>query len=53
MSVESEKKRSCGVLRESNDENVSGGAVTEEMQCVWKEGGCELNPLHNMWLLGT
>ena len=23
------------------------------MQCVWKEGGCELNPLNNMWLLGT
>ena len=23
------------------------------MQCVWKEGGCELNPLRNMWLLGT
>ena len=23
------------------------------MQCVWKEGGCELNPLCNMWLLGT
>ena len=21
------------------------------MQCVWKEGGCELNPLCNMWLL--
>ena len=21
--------------------------------CVWKEGGCELNPLRNMWLLGT
>ena len=21
--------------------------------CVWKEGGCEHNPLHNMWLLGT
>ena len=20
---------------------------------VWKEGGCELNPLCNMWLLGT
>ena len=20
---------------------------------VWKEGGCELNPLRNMWLLGT
>ena len=20
---------------------------------VWKEGGYELNPLHNMWLLGT
>ena len=23
------------------------------MQLVWKEGGCELNPLRNMWLLGT
>ena len=23
------------------------------MQCVWKESGCELNPLRNMWLLGT
>ena len=23
------------------------------MQCVWKEGGCELNPLRNMWLLDT
>ena len=23
------------------------------MQCVWKEGGCELNPLLNMWLLGA
>ena len=21
--------------------------------CVWKEGGCELNPLRNMWLLGS
>ena len=21
------------------------------MQCVWKEGGCELNPLYNMGLL--
>ena len=20
---------------------------------VWKDGECELNPLHNMWLLGT
>ena len=20
---------------------------------VWKEGGCELNPLSNMWLLGA
>ena len=20
---------------------------------VWKESGCELNPLHNMWLLGA
>ena len=23
------------------------------MQCVWKEGECELNPLRNMWLMGT
>ena len=23
------------------------------MQCVWKEGGCELNLLRNMWLLST
>ena len=21
------------------------------MQCVWKEGGCELNPMHNIELL--
>ena len=21
--------------------------------CVWKEGGCELNPLCNLWLLGA
>ena len=27
----------------------SGGS----MQCVWKEGGCKLNPLCNMWLLGA
>ena len=20
---------------------------------MWKEGGCELNPLHNVWLLGV
>ena len=20
---------------------------------MWKEGGCELNPLHNIWLLST
>ena len=29
------------------------GGSSESMQCVWKEGGCELNPLCNMWLLGT
>ena len=23
------------------------------MWCVWKEGGCELNSLCNMWLLGA
>ena len=23
------------------------------MQCVWKKSGRELNPLRNMWLLGT
>ena len=21
--------------------------------CVWKEGGCEFNPLRNMWLQGA
>ena len=31
----------------------SEGGSSGSMQCVWKEGGCELNPLHNMWLLGT
>ena len=29
------------------------GSSSGSMQCVWKEGGCELNPLWNMWLLGT
>ena len=29
------------------------GGSSGSMQCVWKEGGGELNPLHNMWLLGT
>ena len=34
------------------------GWCTEEgtsgsMQCVWKEGLCELNPLCNMWLLSA
>ena len=29
------------------------GGSSGSMQCVWKESGCELNPLHNMWLLGT
>ena len=31
----------------------SKGGSSGSMQCVWKEGGRELNPLHNMWLLGT
>ena len=29
------------------------GGSSGSMQCVWKEGECELNPEHNMWLLGT
>ena len=29
------------------------GGSSGSMQCVWKEGGCELSPLCNMWLLGT
>ena len=29
------------------------GGSSGSMQCVWKEGGFELNPLRNMWLLGT
>ena len=29
------------------------GGSSESMQCVWKKGGCELNPLCNMWLLGA
>ena len=29
------------------------GGSSGSMQCVWKEGGCELSPLLNMWLLGT
>ena len=33
-----------GVLKE---------AAVDPMQCVWEEGGCEINPLCNMWLLGT
>ena len=29
------------------------GGSSGSMQYVWKEGECELNPLRNMWLLGT
>ena len=29
------------------------GGISGPMQCAWREGGCELNPLCNMWLLGT
>ena len=29
------------------------GGSSGSMQCVWKEGGREPNPLRNMWLLGT
>ena len=29
------------------------GGSSGPMQCVWKEGECELNPPHNMWLLGA
>ena len=29
------------------------GGSSGPMQCVWKEGGCELSLLHNMWLLGA
>ena len=29
------------------------GVSSGPMQCVWKEGGCELDLLHNMWLLGA
>ena len=29
------------------------GGSSRPMQCVWKEGECELNPRHNMWLLGA
>ena len=29
------------------------GGSSGPMQHVWKEGGCELNPLRNMWLLGA
>ena len=31
----------------------SEGGSSGSMQCAWKEGGCELNPLCNMWLLGA
>ena len=29
------------------------GGSSGSMQCVWREGGCELKPLCNMWLLGS
>ena len=40
------------VMRCARDGAPKGGS-SGSMQCVWKEGGCELNPLCNMWLLGT
>ena len=36
------------VMRCARDDVPKEAAVR-----VWKEGGCELNPLCNMWLLGT
>ena len=29
------------------------GGSSGPMQCLLKEGGCEINPLCNMWLLGA
>ena len=29
------------------------GGSSDSMQHVWKEGGCELHPICNIWLLGT
>ena len=29
------------------------GCSSGPMQCVWKEGGCELNSMCNMWLQGA
>ena len=40
------------VMRCAQDVVPKEAAVTHAV-CVWKEGGCELNPLRNMWLLGT
>ena len=40
------------VMRCAQD-GVPEGGSSGSMQCVWKEGGCELSPLCNMWLLGT
>ena len=31
----------------------SEGGSSGSMQCVRKEDGCELNPMRNLWLLGT
>ena len=42
------------VMRCARDGAPKEAAVNPcTIQCVWKEGGCELNPLCNMWLLGT
>ena len=41
------------VMRCARDGVLKEAAVDPCSVCVWKEGGCELNSLHNMWLLGT
>ena len=41
------------VMRCAWDGAPKEAAVDPCSVCVWKEGGCELNPLCNMWLLGT
>ena len=39
------------VMRCARDVALKEAAV--DPCSVWKESGCELNPLHNMWLLGA
>ena len=40
-------------MRYAQDVAPKEAAVDPCSVCVWKEGGCELNPLCNMWLLGA